>query len=295
MNQQPQSAPPYLVDRGDEFSLIGLWKVLVNYKLLVAGLTILTTLGAIYYASTLPIIYKAEVLMIPVSSAGSASSSRLGGLASLAGFSLGGNTNEGGQAIARLKTRSYLTNHIKERNLKPILFANKWNGKEKQWIDEEPSNREAAELLLSMISTGFDPDNSGLTTFTLTWKNPSSVNKIADIANDLVSSINLHAKRRTILEAKNSILFLEKELESTNIINSQTILYNLIEQQMGKIMMANVRDDFIYTIIDSAVIPNDKEPSNKYLIIFFGSFVGLFFGLFAVILTINLKKIKESY
>ena len=93
MNQQSQPQPTslYPVERGDELSLIELWKVLVEYKLLIIVFTALTTLGAIYYASTLPTIYKAEVLMIPagggVSSGGS--SKGLGGLADIAGISLG--------------------------------------------------------------------------------------------------------------------------------------------------------------------------------------------------------------
>ena len=242
MNQQSQPQPTslYPVERGDELSLIELWKVLVEYKLLIIVFTALTTLGAIYYASTLPTIYKAEVLMIPASGgvSGGSLSNRLGGLADMAGVSLGGSSAgaEGEQALARLKTRSFLTKHIKEKNLKPILFADRWSEQGKLWIDGEPSNREVSELLLGMITTSMDPrDKAGLvTTLSLEWENPHNPNKIADIANSLISNMNFHAKQRAIVEAKKSISFLEKELEQTSVLNSQTILYSLIEQQMGR-------------------------------------------------------------
>jgi len=296
MNQQSQPQPTslYPVERGDELSLIELWKVLVEYKLLIIVFTALTTLGAIYYASTLPTIYKAEVLMIPASGGGGGGlSNRLGGLADMAGVSLGGSSAsvgaKGEQALARLKTRNFLTKHIKERNLKPILFADRWSQQGKLWIDGEPSNREVSELLLGMITTSMDPrDKAGLVTLSLEWENPHNPNKIADIANDLVSSMNHHAKRRAILEARDSISFLEKELEQTSILNSQTILYSLIEQQMGKIMLANIRDEFVFKIIDPAVNPRRTEDKPVLIIILIGLIFGLIFGIFTAISAKNL-------
>ena len=290
MNQQSQPQPTslYPVERGDELSLIELWKVLVEYKLLIIVFTALTTLGAIYYASTLPTIYKAEVLMIPASGgiSGSGLSNRLGGLADMAGVSLGGSSAgaEGEQALARLKTRSFLTKHIKEKNLKPILFADQWDRVEKKWIDKEPSDRDSAELLKNMIEAGSHPrSKAGLASLSIEWKNPHNPNKIADIANNLVSSINSHAKDRAILEARDSISFLEKELEQTSIVNSQTILYSLIEQQMGKIMMANIRDEFVFKVIDPAIIPKRSETKPTLMLIFIGIILGIFLASFLAI------------
>jgi capsular polysaccharide biosynthesis protein len=288
MNQQPQPTSLYPVERGDELSLIELWKVLVEYKLLIIVFTALTTLGAIYYASTLPTIYKAEVLMIPASGgvSGGGLSNRLGGLADMAGVSLGGSSAgaEGEQALARLKTRSFLIKHIKEKNLKSILFADQWDRVEKKWIDKEPSDRDSAELLKNMIEAGSHPrSKAGLASLSIEWKNPHNPNKIADIANDLVSSINFYAKRRAILESRDSISFLEKELEQTSILNSQTILYSLIEQQMGKIMMANIRDEFVFKVIDPAVVPKYAETKPVLMVIFIGLILGIFLASFLAI------------
>ena len=299
MNQQPQPTSLYPVERGDELSLIELWKVLVEYKLLIIVFTALTTLGAIYYASTLPTIYKAEVLMIPASGGGGGGggglSNRLGGLADMAGVSLGGSSAgaEGEQALARLKTRSFLTKHIKEKNLKPILFADQWDRVEKKWIDKEPSDRDSAELFKNMIEAGSHPrSKAGLASLSIEWKNPHNPNpnKIADIANNLVNSINSHAKDRAILEARDSISFLEKELEQTSIVNSQTILYSLIEQQMGKIMMANIRDEFVFKIIDPAVVPKRAENKIVLMIIFTGLILGVLFGSFVAFFISLIKK-----
>jgi len=291
---QPSPEPLY---RGDELNLKELWKVLVEYKFLIITITILTTLSVIYYTSTMPTVYKAQVLMLPSSggsSGSSFSSGKLGGLASMAGISLGGSTAgiEGEQALARLKTRSFLVDHIKEKNLKPILFANRWNEQSKIWLDEAPSDREASELLLDMIIISMNPeDRAGLVTFSLEWKNPDNSNKIADIANGLVSDINFKAKQRANLEAKNSISFLEKELEHTSILNSQTILYSMIEQQIHKIMIANIRDEFVFKIIDPAVIPERAESKPTLMIILIGIVLAIFLGSF---LAVSINYFKEQ-
>ncbi len=303
---QPQIVPHHPSERGDELDLIGLWKVLVEYKRLIIVFTTLTTLGAIYYTSTLPTIYKAEVLMIPasggVSAGGGSLSNRLGGLASIAGVSLVGSGAgagvEGEQALARLKTRSFLINHIKEKNLKPILFADQWDRVEKKWIDKEPSDRDSAELLRGMIDAGSHPKSkAGLASLSIEWKNPHNPNKIADIANNLVSSMNSHAKDRAILEARDSISFLEKELERTNVLSSQTILYSMIEQQIQKIMLANVKDDFIFKVIDPAVSPEYPENNffMKITIALFGFILSLLFSSIAVLFFgLNIKNVKNN-
>jgi capsular polysaccharide biosynthesis protein len=295
---QPQIVPHHPSERGDELDLIGLWKVLVEYKRLIIVFTTLTTLGAIYYTSTLPTIYKAEVLMIPASSSvsggGGGLSNRLGGLADMAGISLGSDNGagiEGEQAIARLKTRSFLISHIKEKNLKPILFADQWDRVEKKWIDKEPSDRDSVELLKHMVEAWSHPKSkAGLASLSIEWENPHNPNKIADIANNLVSSMNSHTKDRAILEARDSVSFLEKELEKTSILNSQTILYSMIEQQIQKIMLANTRDEFVFKIIDPAVNPRRAEVKPISLFILIGMMLGIFFGSF---LAITINSFKE--
>ena len=286
---QPQTIPHHLSERGDELDLMQLWKVLVKYKLLIIVFTTLTTLGATYYALTLPTIYKTEVLMIPVSGGGVSGgglSNRLGGLADMAGVSLGGSSAgaEGEQVLARLKTRSFLIKHIKEKNLKSILFADQWSTVEKRWIDQEPSDREASELLLDMITTARVPkDKAGLVILSIEWKDPTNPEKIANIANNLVKSMNSHAKKRAILEAVRSVSFIEKELEKTSLLNSQIILYSIIEQQMGTIMLANVRDEFVFKVIDSAVIPTRAETKPIFMIIFIGIVLGIFISSFLAV------------
>jgi uncharacterized protein involved in exopolysaccharide biosynthesis len=47
---------------------------------------------------------------------------------------------------------------------------------------------------------------------------------------------------------------------------------------MQKIMLSNVVNEFIFKIIDPAVIPEKAEDKPILLVIFIGMFLGVFFG-----------------
>ena len=295
MNQQSQPQPTslYPVERGDELSLIELWKVLVEYKLLIIVFTALTTLGAIYYASTLPTIYKAEVLMISSKSI-RATPGKLGGLASMAGVAINNSSNiKVEQALARLKTYSFLVDFIKEKNLKPILFPNKWIEKTKKWVDEEPSDMESYKLFSGMVSGYIDPEDPALITHLLiSAENPSIslLDSISKLANGLVEKINSDAKKELISESRKSVIFLKEEIEQTGIINFKTMLYGLIEGHMRQITVANVKNEFIFKIIDPAITPIKPEAKKTLSIIFIGMFLGVFFGAFFAVNINNFRK-----
>ena len=293
MNQQSQPTSLYPVERGDELSLIELWKVLVEYKLLIIVFTALTTLGAIYYASTLPTIYKAEVLMISSKSI-RATPGKLGGLASMAGVAINNSSNiKVEQALARLKTYSFLVDFIKEKNLKPILFPNKWIEKTKKWVDEEPSDMESYKLFSGMVSGYIDPEDPALITHLLiSAENPSIslLDSISKLANGLVEKINSDAKKELISESRKSVIFLKEEIEQTGIINFKTMLYGLIEGHMRQITVANVKNEFIFKIIDPAITPIKPEAKKTLSIIFIGMFLGVFFGAFFAVNINNFRK-----
>src|SRR3569832_510 len=82
---QPQEA-----SSADEISLLDLWRVLVSYKWLIIGITLITTGIAAAIASYLPPVYRAEVTLAPVTPEEggrlSALAGELGGIASLAGI-----------------------------------------------------------------------------------------------------------------------------------------------------------------------------------------------------------------
>ena len=291
MDQKTQYYP---IDKSNELSLIELWKVLVKYKFLIIFFTIFTTIVAIYYALTLPAVYRAEVLMAP-SVVNNSSGVNHNGIAAMVGESFvvsdgASGSAEESEAFARLKTRTFLINYIKENDIKPIIFSDQWNTVEKKWINKEPRDIDAFRLFSSMIEAGPHPKSRAkLSSLWITWKNPKSLDKIAAIANSLVESLNIQAKQRAIIDAENSILFLKKELEKTIILDFQVIIHSMIVEQKQIIMLANVKDDFIFEVIDPAITPDNMEDNRISVIIFIGIILGIFFGSFMAV-SINFFK-----
>ena len=294
MNQQSQPTSLYPVERGDELDFIGLWKVVVKYKYLILFTTVVAAISAVLHVSTLPDIYRAKVLMIPVKAGGSSADSSLflGANAPFdiinSGANIGGSAEE---ALLRLKTYRFLSKYIEENKIKSVLFSDQWNEVKKEWINQEPSNIEASDLLSSMISSEVDPRSRvGLTTLFVNWENPSDINKVSDLANSLAESINLVEKKRAIFEAKNNKLFLERELEKTSLTSSRSIIFRLIESEIRKIMMVNVKEESVFKIIDQALPPKQEQNKSIFAIIFIVTIFGTLLGVFMSIFINNFKR-----
>ena len=72
------------------------------------------------------------------------------------------------------------------------------------------------------------------------------------------------------------------------------ILYNLLESEKQKAMLANVNEDFALEVIDPAVSPKIPEKPKRQLIIALGGVSGVFLGIFAVFFGQFMRKLKPS-
>src|SRR3569623_2131881 len=146
---QPQEA-----STADEISLLDLWRVLVSYKRLIKGITLITTGIAAAIASYLPPVYRAEVTLAPVTPEEggrlSALAGELGGIASLAGINIGPSGSSADKAIAVLKSRAFTDAFIKDEQLLPLLFSDIWDPQKQVWLVKDqkdaPTLRRAYQL-----------------------------------------------------------------------------------------------------------------------------------------------------
>ena len=296
MNQQPKTAQLYPVEQGDKLDLVEVWGIVIKYKFTIISFAVIATIVAIFHIKSLPNIYKTELLMVPsslvrpmVSSGNIVSSILSGGRTSSTSTGVMGD-----RALVQLKTRNFLNGYIQENDLKQILFADQWDSKKMDWIDKkEPSDEDAFELFNGMLGAGgIQKSDANLVSLYILWEEPSHFNKIANLTNDLARRINIEGKKREIKRAEANISFLKKEIEMTDIFNFQLLLYDMIESQMQKIMIANVSDEFIFSIIEPAVLPKKPKQKHVVLILFLGLLLGTMLGIFVAI-TINFFKNKN--
>jgi len=254
------------------------WRVLVKNRKLIGIITAASTLTALLIAFLLPPVYRAEVLLAPVSqdkSEGlSAIASQYGDLASLAGINLGPGKDKTSEYIAALKSRALSVFYIKEANLMPVLFASKWDVGKKQWKDSAnaPTEWKAFELWDNGIRRVNLDKRTGLVTLIIEWKDPALA---AKWANDFTRHVNTRLRTEAVEEAEKSIAYLEKQLPTTTSVEVQQAIYRLIETQTKKKMVASTREEYAFTTIDPAVTPERKHRPRRTILVITGLLLGL--------------------
>lgn len=298
----------------DEIDLRELFAILWKGKWLIIAITFVFAVGSVMYALSLPNIYQAEAKLAPTKeSQGTnlgAMAGQLGGLASLAGINMPqGQVDNARMAQEILRSRAFITEFVEKREILPDLMAiDNWNqmtgdvaynaelynAATNTWVREvepprqsQPSAWEFVRTFREILSVTQDT-TTGIVTITINHRSPIIAKQWVEW---LVEDINNEMRRRDIEEAQSSIAYIERELENARLANTQQVYASLLEQQTQTIMLANIRPEYVFRVIDPAVVPEQRAKPSRALIAVVGTFLGGFLSLFVVlILNVFLKK-----
>ena len=280
----------------DEIDLLELIRTLLQAWKTILGVTVLCTSLAVAYALFAPELFKAETLLAPAEEEKSGASSALsqfGGLAAMAGISIPSDSNVE-QVVATLNSRKFLRAYLERNKLTPVLFDEIWDADNQAWIvpsvEDEPTEQKAIESFKACLSVDEDK-KTALITLSISWKDPEVA---AQWANDLVKQLNEQLREQAIADSKKRVGYLEQELAKTTLQDMRAVLYNLLESEKQKAMLANVNEDFALEVIDPAVAPETREKPKRKLIVALGGVCGGFLGIFAVFFAQFLQKLKSS-
>lgn len=297
--------------RSGQIDLRELFAVIWNGKWIVSLITSLFTVAAVVYALSLPDVYKSEALLAPVSEeAGLKIPGQLGGLAALAGVNLaglgGGDKTE--LALEIIKSRDFLGRFIEMHNLYiPIMAAEGWNRaedtllidediydiKRKEWVREvkapfqpKPSVLETHEEFLKLVSVSKDKI-SGMVKVSVEYYSPYMAKLWVD---ELIKAINAEMRQRDLIEAQRSIDYLNNQIELTTISDVRAMLFSLIEEQTKTVMLANVRDEYVFKTVDPAVVAEKKAKPARALIVVLAFLLGVMVSILGLLIRhFNLK------
>jgi len=273
-----------------DFELTELAQVVFKYKTMIIAIVCVFALASVLYALSLPKYYRASVLIVSTEQGAqpfASLSGLLGSVSSVRGgdpFTPSATSSE--ISLAILTSRKFIEMYIKDNNLLPILFKDAWDEKNKAWIGTEtPTSLEGHGKILNSLGIAFD---KSLITVTVESNDPESA---ATLANEIIYRVNEHIRTEAIDEGKRSIFFLENELSKTNLTDAKQMLYGLIEQQTQGIMLANVREEYAFKVIDPAVKPKHPSgPNRRFIVIvglIFGSFIGVFIAFVINYIQVN--------
>lgn len=289
MNQEKNQ---HLAD--DEIDLSELFRTIWAGKWIITGVTALFAVGAVLYALSLPNIYKSEVLLAPVdASSGMKLSGQLGGLAALAGVNLG--SGGGGKtelAIEVLKSREFLGQFIERYDLYvPLMAAKGWeqasnrllideaiySPANSQWLRDvkppfqpKPSLQESYSEFLKLINVQHD-NKTNMVRVSVSHYSPIIAQQWAT---QLVADLNQYMRDREAADATRSIDYLNSQVAQTNLSDARSMLFSLIEEQTKNLMLAKVRDEFVFSTVDPAVVPELKDQPKRALIVVLGVLLG---------------------
>ncbi|MGB0938656.1 MAG: Wzz/FepE/Etk N-terminal domain-containing protein [Colwellia sp.] len=229
---------------GNEVDLLELWRAIWSGKWLIIAITSLFAVGSVFYALSLPNVYKSEALLAPAeqdSGGLGGVASQLGGLASLAGVNLGGGggIDKTELALKIMTSRAFVNQFIdKHQLLVPLMASKNWHrdtneliidnelyDKEKRvWVRKikapfkpQPSPQEAYKEFEKIISVTQDKTSS-MVTISIEHYSPQIARQWVKW---LVEEINLEMKTRDLREAQKSIKYLEEQLSQTKVYELQ--------------------------------------------------------------------------
>ena len=302
----------------DEIDLLELWNVLWKGKWLIIAITFVFAVGSVAYALWLPDLYRTEVLLSPAAEEGSTGVGlgglgQLGGLAGLAGINLGGGSagvSPKDKALAIMQSRFFIKDFFNRHELIVPFMGTKpgeasgtveidpelFDAANQQWVREveppktaAPSDEEVYEAFSELLQVAED-ELTGLITLSLEWYDP---NQIKDWIGWLVEDVNNYMREDDLTESQDAIAYLTEQLQKTSLVEMRNVFFNLIEDQTQNVMLADVREEYAFEILDPAAVPEKKSAPGRALICILGTLLGGMLAVLFVLLKHYASREKE--
>ena len=298
-----------LNNNSDEY-IVDITKILSTlwtYRKILIGLTALGGLSSIIIALNLQIIFTSTAVVIPNEQEQSSSlTSRFGGLASLAGIEQGsGLMTKDRIAIAKIGSLQFFKENLYDEIIVDLAAAEDWDPVTKKLIYdpdiydvendillEKPTFQQAYESFSSSMIVVENPI-TGLTSVSIEHFSPTIAKQWATL---VVSGVNNSMREEDKEEARLAIDFYQKELINTSIKSVKDLFSELIEQEQQKFMLANVREEYVFKIIEPPVVPEKRtRPSRAKFCIIYTFISGLISVMFILIFDYFRKNRKEIF
>ena len=254
--------------------------LLYRYRIAVFVMTCTIIVGVLSFLVKRQ--YDAMIVISPVTStsdkslgAGGALGS-LSGLAALAGMSLGSDSKKN-ESLATLESQAILQRYIVENNLMPILYEDKWDARSGKWTVTNPEARptlwKAIQFFKKNVRNISTNSKTGVVTLTVRWRDAATA---AKWANGLVKLTNDYERERAIAESDRNIAYLTQQAAGTDVVGIKQAIYNLLQSEISKSMIARGTPEYAFKVIDPALVPEKAAFPLKKLwvaVAFLGSFL----------------------
>lgn len=277
---------------GAEFSLREFVDIIKRGRWIIVPVTLMTTLVAGVAAWVMPKTYESGIVISPTSEttgqmSGSGGLSQFAGIASLVGLSTGSDSKKS-ESLAILQSDALTEKYIKDNNLLPILFASKWDSTANKWRTTDPSKIptlwKANEFFRDKVRTVTTNPKSGIVTLKITWRDPDLA---AKWANELVASANDYLRLNAIALSERNIAYLGQEAVKTDVVGVKQAIYEILQSEISKEMLARGNEEYAFRILDRALPPERAASPRKMLWLAGGFFAGLALSVLLVLMRVT--------
>tara|TARA_B100000676_G_C18046725_1_gene828503 strand:+ start:226 stop:1143 length:918 start_codon:yes stop_codon:yes gene_type:complete len=224
------------------------------------------------------------------------------GLASSAGVSLPtSSTSKTDIFLATIESKEFFTHLLSFEGVKENLFAakkydmenkkviydtNYFNPEDGTWITEEPDPLDSYYQFKEdgVMSVYYD-DFDNMISISVTHISPDFAYYFCNL---IIQEVNNLIRVRHLNESNSALEYLNKQYTLSPQKNIRESINQLVEAQMKIQMLANVRKDYMIRPLDKPFRPNEKSGPFRIKIIALGFLLGLFFGIFGVLLKLYL-------
>ena len=305
MEENNNQSNGLMSDMGLELSLPLISRELWKSRFFLVAFVLACGVTAAIHNLRIPDYYEATALVAPTDSPGgtmSGISQQFGGLATLAGVQLGSGGGKSEIALEVLKSRSFLAKFIASRDV--------YEAGHPMSLDADNQTVERPRNTVSVLESGaganmvevrFEPQTvnrfkqlitifvrpkSGYVEITV---RDESASRAARLANWLVEDINAEVMQQDVEEARRSIEYLTQQVSETSLAELRVIFYDLIQAQTKTMMLAEVRPEYVFKVIDPAYPPRAKAGPRRLERTVLYSFFGAVVAVLIVILRLLLR------
>jgi len=297
----------------DEIDLRELFSVLWAGKVKIIAITAVFAVASVIYALSMPNQYKASALLAPAqqeSGGLSGALGQLGGLASLAGVSIGGGESSESQIAQEImKSWSFVEGFIADNDLAVEVYAaegwskgsnelqinqDAYDSEGSEWLIEDefgvvgpPSSWQLFKAFSKRVAVSEDK-KSGLVSVSIEYYSPQIAKQWLDL---YISAINKHMQERQVEKVSNNISYLEAQIGKTSIAEMREVFYTIIEEQTKNKMVAEASPDYAFVAVSPSMVPEEKSQPKRALICILGTLLG---GMLSVLLVLVMHYAKKS-
>ena len=289
----------------DEIDLRELFHVLWGRRSYIGAITSIFSLIMVIYALMLPNIFKSEAMMMPMEETDSMKGmlGQYSDMASLAGISMPSQSNSKAQeAIARINSFEFFSKYfLPQIKLENLMGVKKWNqasntliydesafnSESSQWLRKVsppkssiPSSQEAYKRYQKIMSIAEDKKTS-FVTLSVEHESPFVAQQWVEIIMDQIDQVMRDQDRQM---AKKSIEYLNSLAPTINYGEIKQALSSLQQEQMKRLMMVEANKNYIFKVLDSPIVAEERLKPMRSIIVIMGSMLGMMLSVLGILM-----------